>query len=789
MRRISCWPIRVEASRRVFILALLLSLLLIGTTLAETAMSATEVNQWIVPSPQAGTISEALVLAGPDDELIVESVYNSEWAEATGVSVETPKGTSELFPIRITKPKVKISCKAQPRWDGSLKRPTIVAPPDHAALVIAAEGVSIEGCEVRSGRVGIVVEAPGAKIVNNLLIDLEEGIRLINASDNVIKDNILKDIKGIGVHLEDSNDNLLEGNIIQNSGEGLFLFNAHSNQIGGDIYQGNRSIGLHLKDSDGNEFHNVIVTDNGGDGIFLVSSDENIIINSEISDNKGAGIVLMGSNGNKIERNWIGGNKEGLILPTGGEVASFTTPILDPISEKVEVEDPFNEVRQEKVKVERKMEELHSWIDDLESDLIKMIRDVELDLVQTSPMKLGVEIKDLLDKVGFIKEAVIPLSISPLLEEAEDEVEELKRKELGPKEDEIEEELDAVLEVLDDIDREFTRLTLILDDGEREAEAEEFDDLVDWLEQALSLSDHITENIGLELNEALERVREKLETAIVRNGRIYFEIRSVLDHLLSVDEKLPRPPLPDFTLQGSGLIGEITGSFIPAERITELREELVARLNESEEVLLKAERLGLLPIDADDLEFKHRKLPLLGGNIILGNFIQNGSGAPGDSRRGEHWHIFAGLVRTGCLAERHRGPEEGACRYPTEMIITTEIRDNDLATANAWLREEVFTVAIAEVAAYPNPVRGADTVRFAAEGRGITQIRMEIYDLSGTKVFDGGWEAGSTFEWQPQNQKGEVVANGVYLYLAIIKGKGYNGEPIRSEVRKLVVLR
>jgi len=66
-------------------------------------------------------------------------------------------------------------------------------------------------------------------------------------------------------------------------------------------------------------------------------------------------------------------------------------------------------------------------------------------------------------------------------------------------------------------------------------------------------------------------------------------------------------------------------------------------------------------------------------------------------------------------------------------------------------------------------------------------IQVEIYDLAGKKVFASGTILGNTFEWHLQNNLGEVVANGVYLY--IVTARGFDGKLVRSEVKKLIVLR
>jgi flagellar hook assembly protein FlgD len=63
---------------------------------------------------------------------------------------------------------------------------------------------------------------------------------------------------------------------------------------------------------------------------------------------------------------------------------------------------------------------------------------------------------------------------------------------------------------------------------------------------------------------------------------------------------------------------------------------------------------------------------------------------------------------------------------------------------------------------------------------------VEIYDLSGKRVFTSDWYPGDTMEWHAVDDKGRKLANGAYLYL--VKAKGPNGEEIVSKVGTIFVL-
>ena len=80
-----------------------------------------------------------------------------------------------------------------------------------------------------------------------------------------------------------------------------------------------------------------------------------------------------------------------------------------------------------------------------------------------------------------------------------------------------------------------------------------------------------------------------------------------------------------------------------------------------------------------------------------------------------------------------------------------------------------------------------DTARFEVKGEGIESIQVQIFDLSGRRIFDSLELPGGTFEWHLEDENGEVVANGVYLYL--VTARGIEGQVFRSKVNKLVILR
>lgn len=82
---------------------------------------------------------------------------------------------------------------------------------------------------------------------------------------------------------------------------------------------------------------------------------------------------------------------------------------------------------------------------------------------------------------------------------------------------------------------------------------------------------------------------------------------------------------------------------------------------------------------------------------------------------------------------------------------------------------------------------GRGPIRFAALGSGVAALRVQVFSLAGRAVFDSGFLSSYALEWLPVNDRGAPLATGVYLY--VIGARLADGTLIRSEVRKLVVLR
>lgn len=91
-----------------------------------------------------------------------------------------------------------------------------------------------------------------------------------------------------------------------------------------------------------------------------------------------------------------------------------------------------------------------------------------------------------------------------------------------------------------------------------------------------------------------------------------------------------------------------------------------------------------------------------------------------------------------------------------------------------------------EVTNTPNPVCDVHTTYFkVAATVAVEAIRVLVYDLSGRLVHDSGWVENG-YAWHLEDLQGNVLANGVYLYLVQVRT---NAGIIQSELHKLAILR
>ncbi|MCS7198572.1 MAG: hypothetical protein NZ930_07870, partial [Candidatus Bipolaricaulota bacterium] len=77
-----------------------------------------------------------------------------------------------------------------------------------------------------------------------------------------------------------------------------------------------------------------------------------------------------------------------------------------------------------------------------------------------------------------------------------------------------------------------------------------------------------------------------------------------------------------------------------------------------------------------------------------------------------------------------------------------------------------------------------DGIQFKLLGQGTREFSVQVFDLGGRPIYVSEWTSTSVF-WSLQNEKGQRVAKGVYLYVVTVRGP--DGKLINTKLQKLIV--
>jgi len=128
------------------------------------------------------------------------------------------------------------------------------------------------------------------------------------------------------------------------------------------------------------------------------------------------------------------------------------------------------------------------------------------------------------------------------------------------------------------------------------------------------------------------------------------------------------------------------------------------------------------------------------------------------------------------------GPICPNSEFPGWSIVLGDGEIRDIAFGNVF--DELYfepLVLSREIQAVPH----REGIEFRPQHAFFVQeLRVEIFDLQGRLVYRSPWASESVL-WQLQNQQGQRVARGVYLYIVTVRTP--DGAVIRSRVQKLFV--
>jgi nitrous oxidase accessory protein len=257
---------------------------------------------------EIATISEALRVANPGDEIRVASGVYEEWD------------------MEITKP-VSLVADGEVVIDGQNKG---------FIFTVRANDVTIMGFHLKNtGRSYIrdfaailVEEVTGFVIADNVLSEVFFGIYLAETSGGIVRNNTIQasDIReasaGNGIHLWNAHNTRILNNTISGLRDGIYLEFAEGAEIVGNISSGNVRYGLHFMFSDSSVYHENVFTRNGA-GVAVMYSKNIDMSGNTFSHNWGPtayGLLLKDITHSTILNNRFIRNTVGLYSEASSEV-------------------------------------------------------------------------------------------------------------------------------------------------------------------------------------------------------------------------------------------------------------------------------------------------------------------------------------------------------------------------------------------------------------------------------------------------------------------------------------
>jgi hypothetical protein len=161
--------------------------------------------------------------------------------------------------------------------------------------------------------------------------------------------------------------------------------------------------------------------------------------------------------------------------------------------------------------------------------------------------------------------------------------------------------------------------------------------------------------------------------------------------------------------------------------------------------------------------------------------IWAGSGALSSMIAQGNERLYIGTVETG----------RGGRVYAYDGNTVTPISEYLGGVYVLYFAPEGSGVSVNAVKVKPQSLRAfafqrGQLIEFRVEGWDIGWMRVSVFDLSGKLVFHTDWVQNG-FTWNLLDNRGQPIANGVYLY--VVRVRGFDGQEHASAVRKLVIVR
>ena len=183
-------------------------------------------------------------------------------------------------------------------------------------FTVTADNVLISGFTIRNtdmGSAGIKIESNQVTIRDNIIKDCGDGIYLSFSQYSTIENNTLMD-NNFGVYVDSSSTSKITNNKIELNNDGIAIWMSNRVTVENNWIKNNNYTGILLLWSNDDKIDGNIIEENGDIGIQMFSSCGNVIEWNNIKNNSHDGISLHKSGNNSIANNIIAGNFYGVSL-------------------------------------------------------------------------------------------------------------------------------------------------------------------------------------------------------------------------------------------------------------------------------------------------------------------------------------------------------------------------------------------------------------------------------------------------------------------------------------------
>jgi parallel beta-helix repeat protein len=155
------------------------------------------------------------------------------------------------------------------------------------SILISANGTTVEGLAFRNfSDAGIRITSNDNIIKDNDIIDNNNGIVLIQSTNNSLLNNSISNNKKIGIILSMSENNSIINNLVNNNTFGLSLISSNYNSIFRNVIANNRLNGINILNSNSNILESNVAENNMQIGLNLEKSLNNTLRQNKMQFNR-----------------------------------------------------------------------------------------------------------------------------------------------------------------------------------------------------------------------------------------------------------------------------------------------------------------------------------------------------------------------------------------------------------------------------------------------------------------------------------------------------------------------